>query len=90
MASVILLLKASNVKDVLNFEYMDPPPRDTGKHVWFTPMKFLVLKAFEELYALEAIDEKQELTELGRKMADFPLEPNFAKILIKSKVRGII
>jgi HrpA-like RNA helicase len=72
MSSVILLLKASNVDDVLGFDYMDPPSRET------------LLRSLEELYALEAIGDQQQLTPLGRRMAEFPLEPSFSKVLIKS------
>lgn len=34
---------------------------------------------------MEAINDEQQLTDLGRQMASFPLEPAYAKILIRSK-----
>lgn len=40
--------------------------------------------AMESLYALGALDDEGLLTRLGRKMAEFPLEPNLSKILITS------
>ena len=36
------------------------------------------------LYALGALDDDGMLTRLGRKMAEFPLEPRLAKMLIMS------
>jgi HrpA-like RNA helicase len=36
----------------------------------------------EELYTLGALDDGQKLTDIGRKMASFPLEPKFSKALI--------
>ena len=38
----------------------------------------------EQLYNLGALDEEGLLTKLGRKMAEFPLEPPLSKMLIAS------
>jgi len=46
------------------------------------------LTALEELYALSALDDEGLLTRLGRKMADFPMEPALAKVLIASVDMG--
>ena len=40
--------------------------------------------ALEQLYNLGALDEEGLLTRLGRKMAEFPLEPPMSKTLIAS------
>jgi HrpA-like RNA helicase len=42
----------------------------------------------ESLYALGALDEEGLLTRLGRKMAEFPLEPQLSKMLITSVELG--
>lgn len=47
-----------------------------------------MVRALEELYALGALDDRGELSNLGRKMAEFPLDPPFAKVLIKSAEYG--
>ena len=44
--------------------------------------------ALESLYNLAALDEEGLLTRLGRKMAEFPLEPNLSKMLIMSHELG--
>jgi len=72
LANTILMLKAMGVNDLINFDFMDPPPTNT------------MLTALEELYALSALDEEGLLTRLGRRMADFPMEPALAKSLIMS------
>lgn len=72
LANTILLLKASGINDLLHFGFMDPPPNNT------------MLTALEELYALSALDDEGLLTRLGRKMADFPVEPSLAKALVYS------
>ena len=51
------------INDLINFEFMDPPPVQT------------LVSALETLYNLEALDDEGLLTKLGRLMAEFPLEP---------------
>lgn len=72
LASTILMLKAMGINDLINFDFMDPPPAQT------------LLTALETLYALSALDDEGLLTRLGRKMADFPMDPQLAKTLIAS------
>jgi ATP-dependent RNA helicase DHX8/PRP22 len=72
LATTILMLKAMGINDLLNFDFMDPPPTNT------------MLTALEELYALSALDDEGLLSRVGRKMADFPMEPSLAKVLIAS------
>lgn len=76
LSYTILMLKAMGINDLLHFDFMDPPPTNT------------MLTALEELYALSALDDEGLLTRLGRKMADFPMEPALAKVLIASVDMG--
>ncbi|KAG5729103.1 Pre-mRNA-splicing factor ATP-dependent RNA helicase prp22 [Termitomyces sp. T112] len=76
LSSTILQLKAMGINDLLSFDFMDPPPAQT------------MLTALEALYALSALDDEGLLTRLGRKMADFPMEPPLAKMLIASVELG--
>lgn len=72
LANTVLTLKALGINDLLHFDFMDPPPVQT------------LLAAMETLYNLGALDEDGFLTRLGRQMAEFPLEPPLAKMLIYS------
>ncbi|KAK4038789.1 P-loop containing nucleoside triphosphate hydrolase protein [Parachaetomium inaequale] len=72
LSTTILMLKAMGINDLLHFDFMDPPAVNT------------MLTALEELYALGALDDEGLLTRLGRKMADFPMEPSLAKFLISA------
>ncbi len=38
-----------------------------------------------QLYALGALNDRGELTKLGRRMAEFPLDPMLAKTIIASE-----
>lgn len=73
----MLLLKSLGINDLINFDFMDPPPTET------------LLRALEQLYALGALNDRGELTTLGRKMAEFPLEPMLAKMIINSEKYGV-
>lgn len=76
LESVILSLKAMGINDLLHFPFLDPPPTNT------------MLEALSSLYALGALDNEGLLTRLGRRMADFPMEPALAKALIASVDMG--
>ncbi|GMI13900.1 hypothetical protein TrVE_jg109 [Triparma verrucosa] len=73
MGNVVLQLKALGINDLLGFDFMDAPPAET------------LMRAFESLYALGALNDKGELTKLGRRMAEFPLEPMLSKTVIYSE-----
>jgi len=60
------------INDMLNFDFMDPPPPQT------------LISALNGLYVLGALDDEGLLTRLGRKMAEFPLEPQLSKVLLTS------
>lgn len=72
LANTVLLLKSLGVKDLLEFDFMDPPPQDA------------ITTALFDLWALGALSNLGELTPLGRKMAAFPMDPSLSKLLITS------
>ncbi|KAL9170487.1 hypothetical protein ABFS82_04G147700 [Erythranthe guttata] len=72
LANVVLTLKSLGINDLLNFDFMDPPPSES------------LLKALELLYALSALNKHGELTKLGRRMAEFPLDPMLSKMIVAS------
>lgn len=70
LSNTILLLKSLGVKDLLDFDFMDPPPQET------------ISTSLFELWALGALDNLGELTPLGRRMTPFPMDPPLAKLII--------
>ncbi|KAB8299108.1 hypothetical protein EYC80_001221 [Monilinia laxa] len=76
LSNTVLLLKSLGVKDLLDFDFMDPPPQDT------------ITTSLFDLWALGALDNIGELTEIGRKMTAFPMDPSLAKLLITSEEYG--
>jgi pre-mRNA-splicing factor ATP-dependent RNA helicase DHX38/PRP16 len=55
---------------------MDPPPQDN------------IMNSMYQLWVLGALDNTGALTEIGRKMVEFPLDPPLAKMVIFSEKLG--
>lgn len=72
LGMVVLLLKSLGINDLIGFEFMDPPPGET------------LMRALELLYALGAVNDRGELTKMGRRMAEFPVDPMLSKTIIQS------
>eukprot|EP00403_Amphidinium_massartii_P006124 CAMPEP_0178378190 /NCGR_PEP_ID=MMETSP0689_2-20121128/4302_1 /TAXON_ID=160604 /ORGANISM="Amphidinium massartii, Strain CS-259" /LENGTH=1033 /DNA_ID=CAMNT_0019998259 /DNA_START=10 /DNA_END=3111 /DNA_ORIENTATION=+ len=73
LGHVVLMLKSIGIDDLLHFDFMDPPPPET------------LMKALEMLYALSALNENGELTKVGKRMSEFPMDPMMSKMLITSE-----
>lgn len=73
LANVVLLLKSLGINDLLNFDFMDKPSDE------------VLIRSLEQLYALGALNDKGELTKLGRQMAEFPLDPMMSKAILASE-----
>lgn len=71
--NVVLLLKSIGINDLLNFDFLDPPPTDT------------LMRALDLLYALGAFNDRGELTKMGRRMAEFPVDPMLSKAILASE-----
>lgn len=67
---VVLQLKSLGINQLLEFEFMDPPPTET------------LIAALNQLFALQALNHKGELTKVGRQMAEFPTDPMLAKAVL--------
>jgi HrpA-like RNA helicase len=73
LAQVVLQLKGMGVKDPNSFDFVTAP--DTAG----------LARAIRVLYALEALDDKLELTDHGRRLAVLPLDPIFGNLLLQSE-----
>ena len=76
LGNVVLLLKSLGVNNLLEFDFMDPPPQDN------------IFNSMYQLWVLGALDNTGGLTPLGRKMVEFPLDPPLAKMLIFAENLG--
>ncbi|KAH7885082.1 Asp-Glu-Ala-His box polypeptide 16, isoform CRA_f [Phlebopus sp. FC_14] len=73
LGMTVLVLKSLGINNFMEFEFMDPPPGET------------LIRALELLYALGALNDRGELTKLGRRMAEFPVDPMLSKAIIESE-----
>lgn len=76
--SVVLLLKSLGINDLIGFDFMDPPSPD------------MLIRSLEQLYALGALNDKGELTKVGRQMAEFPTDPMLAKAILAADKEGCV
>ncbi|KAI3406438.2 hypothetical protein KGF56_000919 [Candida oxycetoniae] len=72
LSNTMLLLKSLRINDINSFPFLDPPPKD------------LLNCSLYDLWAINALDNFGELTELGRGMIQFPLEPTLSKLILLS------
>jgi len=78
LSNVVLQLKALGIDDLLKFDFMDPPPVET------------LTRSLEQLYALGALNDRSQLTKLGRRMAEFPCDPMVSKFLLCAEEYGCV
>ncbi|KAF9328587.1 DEAH-box ATP-dependent RNA helicase prp43 [Linnemannia elongata] len=76
LGTVVLQLKKLGIDDLVHFDFMDPPAPET------------LMRALELLNYLGALDDDGNMTPLGSTMADFPVDPQLAKMLITSPQYG--
>ncbi|XP_047338785.1 pre-mRNA-splicing factor ATP-dependent RNA helicase DEAH7 [Impatiens glandulifera] len=70
LGNVVLLLKSLKIENLLDFDFMDPPPQEN------------ILNSMYQLWVLAALNNVGGLTDLGWKMVEFPLDPPLAKMLL--------
>lgn len=78
LSHVVLLLKTLGVRELLDFPFLDPPPAEN------------ILKSMLGLWLLGALDMNGELTDLGRRMTAFPLDPALSSLLFKGDEFGCL
>lgn len=72
LGGIVLQLKKVGVEDLVHFDWLDPPSPE------------VLMRALELLNYLGALDDDGELTKVGEQMSEFPLDPQFAKMLMAS------
>jgi pre-mRNA-splicing factor ATP-dependent RNA helicase DHX16 len=78
MCGTLLLLLSLNITNLLEFDFLDPPPAET------------VTKSLELLYSLGALNDKGELTKVGRQLSTFPINPMLARSLLAAETYSCV
>jgi len=74
LTDVVLRLVDLGVTNVQDFPFITPPP------------KRLIRGAVDELRAMEAIDSKNCLTDIGRSMVPFPLSARLSRMIVEASL----
>lgn len=72
----VLQLLSLGVSDVEKFDFVESPPRSS------------LMKSFESLQLLRAVEQDGTLNYLGREMLQLPTEPQLSKALLEGLSRG--
>ncbi len=73
LASVILRMKSLRIGEVENFPFIEPPaPR-------------MIADGYQLLTELGAVNESNELTQIGWQLAKFPIDPKIARMILAAK-----
>lgn len=78
LSEIILRLLILGIKNVERFDF---PLR---------PSKKRILASLKILQELGAITKKRELTEMGKKMSIFPMEPKYSRMIVEAEKRGVL
>ena len=79
LAPVVMQLKALGIDNIVRFDFLTPPP------------SHLMIRAFELLYSLGAVDDHAKLTKpLGMRMAELAVDPMMAKVLLSAQTFGCL
>ncbi len=78
LAAVILRMQKLKLPDVHRFPFLDAPDA-----------RYLN-DGIKQLQELEALNAQKKLTALGRKMADFTLDPNIARIILQAETYAVL
>src|SRR5207248_4975356 len=76
LASVILQMKALGLGDILDFPFIEPPDYR------------MIRDGLATLHELGAIDENNEITELGRDLSRLPIDPRIARMVLEATREG--
>jgi len=78
MCSTVLLLKRIGFRDVLRFSFLDRPSDES------------LVKALVKLRLLGALTKRGELTDIGKQIGEFPLDPAWGRFLIFAHKYGCL
>jgi len=78
LAAVILRMKALGLADIEDFPFLEPPDSRA------------IVDGFKLLEELGAVDAQRALTETGRQLAKFPIDPRIARMILAAKAENCL
>ena len=78
LAAVILKMQSLKFGKIDDFPFIDPPENK------------MINDGYKLLFELKAIDKHDEITAFGRKMAQLPIDPRFACVLLRAGEQNLL
>jgi len=78
LASVILQMAALHLGDIGDFPFLDPPERRS------------INDGIQVLQELGAFDAAGEITDIGRRLAQLPVDPRLARMIVQADTEGCL
>src|SRR5262245_59869089 len=78
LASVILQMKALKLGDIGEFPFIDPPDLRA------------VRDGYQTLHEIGAIDERNDLTEVGRMLSKLPIDPRIGRMVLAARDENVL
>lgn len=78
LASVILQTKILNLGEVEQFPFLDPPRPDA------------IREGYRTLFEIGAIDDKRNLTSIGRQLGRLPVDPRVGRMILAAADNGVL
>jgi HrpA-like RNA helicase len=78
LAGTVLKMKRLGIEDILNFKFIDQPKPANLR------------KAIHNLKILGALDDNENITGIGRIMANLPLDPHISRMVIEANKFGCV
>ena len=78
LAGVILRMKALHLGTVEDFPFIEPPPRKA------------IADGYQLLAELGAVDERNELTGIGKELSKLPLDPRVGRMILEARKRDAL
>ena len=78
LAGVILRMKSLDLGDVEEFPFLDPPQSKS------------ITEGYRVLTELGALDDRRELTPLGKRLARFPVDPRIGRMILAGAELGCL
>ncbi|MDR2345765.1 MAG: ATP-dependent RNA helicase HrpA [Planctomycetaceae bacterium] len=78
LASVILQTKSLKLGDIEKFPFIDAPQTSA------------IADGYKTLFEIGAIDSQNNLTEIGRKLSRFPVDPRIGRMIIEAESNDVL
>ena len=78
LAGVILQMAMLRLPAIEEFPFLNPPQR------------VVIEEGYRTLFEIGALDDKKNLTQLGRDLGEFPVDPQIARMIVQARQENVV